>query len=198
MNKQHNLIDGTPVVVRQLVIEDLEKSRDFFKSLTLEDRLYLRVDVLDEAVVEKRIKNSGLSRIQRIVAEIDGQIVADAGFERRTHGWERHLADFRLIVAPQFRRKGLGMIMAEELYELAVKENVEEMVARFMVPQTAVRKIFERLGFEDDVVLKDFVKDINGQKQDLVIMRGTLDHLWDKLEEYFHEEEHRNMCFECH
>jgi ribosomal protein S18 acetylase RimI-like enzyme len=193
MGKEYKLKDGTNVAIRPLVAGDLKQSLAFFQSLTPEDRLYLRVDVLDKKVVERRIHNSGIEDFKRIVAEIDGKIAADAGLELRTHGWERHLADFRLIIAPQFRRMGLGMIMAEELYEMAIREQVEEMVVKIMAPQAEAKKIFQRLGFKEDVVIKNFVKDINGRKQDLILMRCSLDAIWDKIESYFQEMEHREM-----
>lgn len=198
MGKKLKLKDGTSVMIRPLTAGDLEKSLAFFRSLPPEDRLYLRVDVMDEKAVENRINNDGIRNYKRIVAEVEGEIVADGGLEMRPHGWERHLADFRLIVSPEFKRKGLGMLMAEELYEMALKEEVEEMIVEIMAPQQDAKKIFERLGFKQDVVIKNYVKDINGQKQDLVLMRCNLEEIWDKIESYFQEMEHREMREENH
>lgn len=198
MGKTYKLKDGTQVLVRPLAADDLQKSLAFFRGLTPEERLYLRVDVTDEAVVKKRIENSGLMDVKRIVAEIENEIVADAGLELRPHGWERHLADFRLIVSPRYRRLGLGMIMAEELYEMGLQEQIEEMVIEIMAPQLSAKKIFHRLGFKDDVIIKNFVKDINGKKQDLILMRCNLEEIWDQIEAYFKEEEHLNMREDMH
>ncbi len=187
------LKDGTKAVIRPLRESDLEKSVAFFQKLPPEERLYLRVDVTDREVVEQRLKNNGLRDFKRIVAEVDGEIVADAGLELRPHGWERHLADFRLIVSPECNGKGLGMLMAEELYEMALKEQVEEMIVEIMEPQEHAKKIFKRLGFKQDTVIKNFVKDINGKKQDLILMRCDLAEIWDKIESYFKEVENRDM-----
>lgn len=198
MSKAYKLKDGTKVDIRPLVAEDLQKSLDFFHSLSAEERLYLRVDVLDESVVKKRIENSGLTEIKRIVAEVDGNIIADAGLELRTHGWERHLADIRLIVSPDYRSQGLGMIMAEELYDMAMNAKVEEMIVEVMAPQIEAKGLFEQLGFKQDVILKNYVKDLKGQKHDLILMRCNLDDIWDKIESYFQEVEHREMREERH
>ena len=193
MGKKRKLRDGTSVTIRSLVAGDLDKSLAFFRTLTDEDRLYLRVNVLDRKILERRIQNSGLQDVKRIVAEIDGQIVADAGLELRPHGWERHLADFRLIVSPKYRGQGLGMLLAEELYEMALKEQVEEMIVEIMAPQTHAKKIFKELGFKEDVVIKNYVKDINGHKQDLVLLRCNLEEAWDKVEAFFQEIENKDM-----
>ncbi|MBU2512290.1 GNAT family N-acetyltransferase [bacterium] len=187
------LKDGTKAVIRPLKENDLEKSLTFFQKLPPEERLYLRVDVTDREVVEQRIKNIGLRDRRRIVAEVNDTIVADAALELRPHGWERHLADFRLIVSPEYNGKGLGMLMAEELYEMALKEQIEEMVVEIMAPQENAKKIFERLGFKQDTVIKKYVKDINGEKQDLILMRCNIEEIWDKIESYFKEVENRDM-----
>lgn len=193
MGKTAKLKDGTSVEIRPMTENDVDKSFDFFQGLSPEERLYLRVDVSDRDVVAQRLKNQGSRDVKRICAEVDDRIVSDAALELRPHGWERHLADFRLIVADEYQRKGLGMLMAEELYSMALAEQVEEMLIELMVPQTNARKIFQRLGFEEDVVLKNFVKDIHGKKQDLVIMRCDLNKIWDKLESYFSEIENKHM-----
>lgn len=193
MGKTVKLKDGTAVVIRPLKSDDLDKSLAFFQKLPPEERLYLRVDVTDKEIVKRRIDNVGMRDVKRIVAEVDDTIIADAGLELRPHGWERHLADFRLIVSPDHHGKGLGMLMAEELYEMALKEKVEEMIVEIMAPQENAKKIFERLGFKQDTVIKNFVKDIDGNKQDLLLLRCNLDEIWDKLEAYFKDIENRDM-----
>lgn len=193
MAKTYTLKDGTEVTIRPLVESDVEKSLAFFQSLPPEERLYLRVDVTDRDVVQKRISGSGLKEYKRIVADVDGEIVADAGLELRPHGWERHLADFRLIVSPDFQGKGLGMLLAEELYEMALNEKVEEMIVEIMAPQQNAKKIFEKLGFKEDTVIKNFVKDIDGNKQDLILLRCDLEEIWGQIEAHIKELENRDF-----
>ena len=69
------------------------------------------------------------------------------------------------------------------------KEKVEAIIVKLMAPQVEARKIFSRLGFQEGVVLKNYVKDVRGMKQDLLIMRCNLDALWKELEGSFNEEE---------
>ncbi len=187
MKKVVKLKDGTNTVIRPLTEGDLDKSFEFFQTLSEDDRMYLRVDVSDRDIVEKRLRNVGMMNIKRLIAEIDGDIAADATLEFHQSGWKRHLAEFRLIVSGRFQRKGLGMIMAGELYELAVKEGAEEMIIELMEPQVEAKKIFERLGFKEGGFLERFVKDANGQKQNLVIMRCNLNDIWDQIESYYEE-----------
>ncbi len=187
MKKDVTLKDGTKAIVRSLTEADFEKSFAFFQKLPPDDKIYLRVNVSDLSVVEKRLKTAELMNVRRIAAEVDGEIVGDAALELRPYGWTRHLAEFRLIVSDDFKRRGLGMVLAGELFELAVKEGVEEMIIELMEPQENARKIFEHLGFKVGAVLKRYVKDGKGEKQDLLIMRCNLNDIWDKIESYCEE-----------
>jgi len=180
------LKDGREVVIRELNPDDVERSHEFFSNLPPEDRAYLRVDVTDHNIVEQRIRAVDRDRIRRLVAVYDDQIVADGTLESDGLQWDDHLAELRLIVAHPFQRFGLGMLMARELYFLAARKNVEEVVVKFMPPQQAARKIFTKLGFHEEAVLHEYVKDRNGHKQDLIIMRCNLQSLWEKLESYMH------------
>jgi L-amino acid N-acyltransferase YncA len=82
--------------------------------------------------------------------------------------------------------------MASELYLAAQKEKVEELVVKMMEPQKAAQSIFHKLGFHHDITLPDYVKDIHGQKQNLVLMRCRLTELWQELEDYFYEKDMRH------
>lgn len=183
---EHNvkLKDGTEVVIRELTLDDLEQSVAFFQTLPREDRVYLRIDVARRENVEQRIKRMKIDNVFRFVAVTGDRIVADGALEMEAEEWERHMAELRLIVAHDFQRKGLGLLMARELFTLAASKNVEEVVARFMAPQKGARSILEKLGFHQDTVLHDYVKDMDGNKRDLVLMRCDLKSLWEKLEDY--------------
>jgi L-amino acid N-acyltransferase YncA len=185
MEKVVKLKDDSEVTVRPMVKEDLEKSFSFFQSLPPEDRTYLRSDVTKFEVVKRRVRAMEFLKIKRLVALSKDEIVAEGALEMEGHEWKEHIAELRLIVAKPFQRKGLGMLMARELYLLAVKEKVEEVVVRMMKPQMDAVGIWRRLGFTEDVTLHDYVKDLEGIKHDLVIMRCDLKSLWREMEEYF-------------
>ena len=184
MSKQVELKDGTSVVIRPMTVADLDLSVAFFGSLTPQDRLYLRHDVTRREEVEARIQAMQAGRARRLVA-LDGEaIVADAALELEPASWKQHVGEIRLIIANPYKRKGLGMLLARELYSMAVEAKVEEIIVRMMRPQLAARSIFRKLGFREETLLPDYVKDAEGQKQDLVLMRCDLEGLWQKLEDF--------------
>ena len=135
MNKRVYLKDGKEVIIRSMKNNDLEKSFVFFQALPQKDRQYLRVDVTDKTLVEKRIRDMNIKRIFRIVALANENIIADGALEIEDHGWEEHIGELRLIIANEFRRNGLGMLMARELFSLASTAQVEEIVVQMMRPQ---------------------------------------------------------------
>ncbi|MEE9554203.1 MAG: GNAT family N-acetyltransferase [candidate division Zixibacteria bacterium] len=184
MDKTLKLKDGTDVVIRKLGNDDVDRSFDFFNELPREDRAYLRVDVTRREIVELRINAIDDSRIIRLAALVDGQIVADGALELEGHGWKDHVGEIRLIVARPYQRKGLGMLMARELYMLAAGQKVEEIVVKIMEPQIGALSIFERLGFKREALLHDYVRDIKGAKRNLILMRCDLESLWQKLDNY--------------
>jgi len=182
MLKRVILKDGTSVVIRPMTAEDLDRSVAFFQSLTAQDRLYLRHDVTRREEVEGRIQAMQAGRARRLVALQKDRIIADAALELESASWKRHVGEIRLIIANPYKRKGLGMLMARELYSAAVEAEVEEIVVRMMRPQLAARSIFRKLGFQEVTLLGDYVKDAEGRKQDLILMRCDLEGLWQRLD----------------
>ena len=129
----------------------------------------------------------------RLVAVVDEQIVADGSLELEVQGWKEHIAEIRLIVARPFQRKGLGTLMARELYLIAASKKVEEIIVKIMGPQVGVQNIFKRLGFHQEAVLHHYVKDISGTKQDLIVMRCDLEELWQKLGDHIVDSDWQRM-----
>lgn len=184
MKKNVKLKDNTEIVLRQLKKKDRKQLTAFFRSLPKEDRRYLRVDVTDKETIKQIIKSSKLGDGKRIIALDNDNIVATGLLELEKRKWKKHFGEIRLLVSKSYRRKGLGMLLARELYLLAISEKVEEIIVKMMKPQVAAINIFKRMGFKEEAVLPDYVKDLEGTKRDLIIMRCDVNEMWKELEEY--------------
>ncbi len=193
MEKKVTLKDGTEAVIRALTRADIDNSISFFQSLSAEEKSYLRVDVSNGRIVEQRLENVGLRNVKRIGAFIDDEMTADGALELNTHGWESHIAELRLMVADRYHGKGLGALMADELYMMANSEKIEEIIVKIMKANHAAINVFKKLGFHETTTIPNYVKDIKGAKQDLVIMRCNLEDVWQKLEDALQEQTHANM-----
>jgi len=184
MEKTETLKNGTKVVIRPLAFKDLDRLMAFYRSLPPDDRRYLRVDVTDRKVVAERIRLTEQGQVFRLIALCKDKIIADGALELSGEEWRRHQGEVRLIVARPFRRKGLGMIMIRELYFLAAARNVATIVAKMMRPQKGAQTIFHRLGFREEALLPDYVKDLTGRTQDLLIMICNLGDMWTELDHF--------------
>jgi RimJ/RimL family protein N-acetyltransferase len=180
--KRVTLTDGRQVTIRNMRPEDVESSFDFFCELPADDRRYLRVDVTRREVVERRTTELDPSRVERVVVEHEGKVVADGALELEGHGWGDKVAEVRIIIARPWQRLGLGTMIARELFHLASKHRTDRIVVRVMRPQIGAHRIFQRLGFHEEFLIPEHVRDQDGTWQDLIIMRCPLEDLWREME----------------
>lgn len=185
MDKIETLKDGTRVSIRNLILDDLDNLMNFYCTLPEDDRKYLRVDVTDRKVVEQRIKLIESGNVVRIVALHEDKIIADGALELFEDEWRKHQGELRVIVARNFQRKGLGMIMMRELYFLAAQKKVEKLIVRMMRPQTAARNICHRLGFHEELLIPDYLRDLSGTTQDMIVMTCDIKEFWKELEHFY-------------
>jgi L-amino acid N-acyltransferase YncA len=175
------------VTIRPMKLTDLQQSLAFFRSLPEQDRTCLRRDATTLEVAEARMRELAEGQVHRLVAVVEDKIVAEGALELAQYGWERHIGELRLIIAPEYQGKGLGMLMGRALYDLAGSLGVEQLVARMMACQTVAISILQKLGFRQEAVLRGYLKDCQGRRQDLVLMRGELEELWRQFEQYIYE-----------
>jgi L-amino acid N-acyltransferase YncA len=185
VQKKETLKDGSQVLVRTLTLKDLDTLMKFYRALPDNDRRYLRVDVLDKDVVAQRIKQTETGEIVRLVALYRNKIIADGTLEFFSEGWKKHQAELRVNVAKDFKHKGLGTIMLRELHYIATSEKVEKIVVRFMRPQAAARNICRKLGFHEETIVPDYVRDQKGKTHDMVIMTVDMKSFWNELEHFY-------------
>jgi L-amino acid N-acyltransferase YncA len=94
-----------------------------------------------------------------------------------------------MVIAEDWRGKGLGTILARELFEQAMKRGIEKITVQIAADQKNAIKIFEKLGFIKEATLSKHVTDAEGKKHDLIIMSNNIEMLWERVEEAikFHE-----------
>ena len=191
IEKNVTLKDGRVVTIRGMHASDVDRSYDFFCDLPEEDRKYLRVDVTRRKMVERRTKELDPDRIERLVVVHDDEIVADGALELEGHGWGENVAEIRLVVSRDWQRYGLGTMLARELFHLASQVRVDRIVARLMRPQAGAHRIMKRLGFSEEFLIPEHVRDQDGVWQDLIIMRCPLEDLWREMEANFQSSDWR-------
>ena len=182
VNKTVSLKEGGEVLIRNMRPKDVDLSFDFFCQLPEDDRRYLRVDVTKRELVERRTTELDSGRVDRLVAVADDRIVADGSLELQGHGWGDSIGEIRLMVARAYQHLGLGTLLARELYYLGMQHKLDRIVVRVMRPQSRAHRIMKRLGFKEEFLIPEHVRDQEGAWQDLIIMRCNLDELWNEME----------------
>ena len=182
--KEVELRDGSKIVMRPAVKEDEEALYQFFKGLSNEDRLYLRDDVLDREVIHGWMETIDYNKILPILAFDGDVIIADATLHRNPHGWMRHVGEIRMSVASSHRGRGLARIIAAEIYQQAIGYGLDKLIAEMLTVQKNAQRVFTRLGFQEEAILKNHGIDADGNKHDLIIMSNDVTALWQNWTEF--------------
>ena len=169
--KAVTLRDGSPVTIRPLVGADEPALLTFFRGIPEADRIFLKDDVTQAAVIAAWCRDLDYARTLPLVAESEGALVGDATLHQRPTGWKRHVAKVRLVVAPAYRAMGLGGSLIRELMAVAEQTDLEKLEAEFMVVQRTAIVAFQKLGFvQVAAVFPNHVKDLTGKAQDLLVL----------------------------
>jgi GNAT superfamily N-acetyltransferase len=144
------LRDGTSVVLRPLGSGDRDKLVALFIDIAHEELRNLQDNVSDPTVVLRWCRNLNYDRVLPIVAELDGRIVGDATLHRRAVGPMREIGRFRAYVRPEYRRRGIGTVLLQEIMSLARQLGLTQLAVELYEDQTALRKVFSRYGFHEE------------------------------------------------
>ena len=177
-----NLAHGVTVNVRLAGPGDERGLLDFYRTLPLEDRLFLKDNVTTDGWVARFMRRIACGEVRSLVAERDGRLVAEATLARATHGWSVHVAELRVVVARIVRRQGLGSALAGLLVEMAIDEGADKLVVQVVEHQVAALQVFRKLGFQPEAVLRRHVKDVSGTRRDLLVLANDLSHAWVAME----------------
>jgi len=174
---------GVKVVLKPMTLEDAKPLSDFFKSLPEEDRLFLKDDVTKKEVIDSWVKNLNYDRVLPMLAWIGDEVAGDATLHRNEHGWMKHIGEIRIVTDSRYRKTGLSLLLAREIFFLAVQSRLEKIVAEMTLDQKSAIRIFEKLGFKQEAVFKNHVLDLKGRKRDLLVMSKDLAELWQEIQE---------------
>lgn len=168
--KPARLEDGTRVILRPLLPDDEAALIEFFKSMPAEDLIYLRDDVRDPEVIKHWCRALNYEVTLPLIADLEGKIIGDATLHQEKRGWKSHIGSVRVVIHPQFRARGVGRALMNELIQIALDIGLVKLDAEFMAEQTRQIAIFERLGFVQMATLPQHVQDLKGESHDLIIM----------------------------
>ena len=167
--RNHKLADGSDVTLRLLARFDRETFLQFTQGLPEHDLLFLRIYITDPDVVDVWLDNVDLERIITVIAEREGRIYGYGSLHMANARWSEHVGELRVLIDESMRGKGLGRALTDTIFAQALERGIEKMVAQMTIDQKGAIATFEELGFKAEALLRDHVKDRNGEKHDLLV-----------------------------
>lgn len=147
------LNDGTSVMLRPLQGNDTQKLLNLFRDVPDEELRMMRDDVTDPHVLRSWTEDINYDRVLPIVAELDGQLIGEASLHRNPKMPHSNIGQMRIYVSHEFRHRGLGSRLIDDVIELARDCGLEKLVLELFIDNAAMISAFERRGFERDAIL---------------------------------------------
>lgn len=179
--KEIKIKDGTELTIRPVGREDEEALLEFYFQIPEEERWYRRQKLTDPEVLHKWIETLDYSKILPMIAihPETGRIVANLTLLFSRSGAMRHVAHLRIIVHPYYRNQKLSGLMIHDAAKLATGLGIEKLVAEFVVgDEDQALAHARKLDFHEAGILRQYVKDPEGNQRDVIIMTRNLLQDW--------------------
>ena len=176
-----SLPNGGAITLRLMERSDKEKILAFAGALPQDDLLFLRTDITESASVDEWIRNVERGDTVTVIAEANGEIVGYASVHSDHARWTRRVGEIRVQVGATYRGVGLGRQLAAQIFRLGQQRGLKKMAAMMTPDQAGARAAFEKLGFQVEALLQDWVVDRTGRPRDLLIMSHDLEGLSDRV-----------------
>ncbi len=168
--KHVRLKDGTELLMRPLRKEDEKELHNYFLRLPHKEVARLKHDVTDAELVSKWIYDLDYDIVFPLLAMDNDRIVANGTLKFNLVGWRKHQGEIRTTVDPEYRGKGLSTVLIENMIEIAKAMGIEQLTAELAPTLDEAYFLFEKIGFKEVAVLRNFIKDQEGKYEDLVVM----------------------------
>ncbi len=172
------------LTVRPMNAGDRAAVLSFADGLPDHDLLFLRRDIRDAEVVDEWIGEIESGQVVTLLATVEDEMVGYASIDRSRLRWSSHVAEIRVVISESARAKGLGRLLVEQAFQAAVAAGIEKLVARMTPDQKGAVAAFEGLGFRPEGLLRNHVRDLSGEKHDLLVMGLDIVALHGTLEGY--------------
>lgn len=177
-------LDGGEVTLRIMKPADEAAVMTFAKTLPAHDLLFLRRDITQPKVLSAWVEELEAGTITSLVAIQDDRVLGCSAVVRDEHSWSPHVGELRVLLSPDVRAQGLGRTLIQESFIVALAEGVEKLTAQMTADQQAAIAVFEGIGFRAEALLRDHVRDREGEKHDIVILSHDVAEFQAKMDQY--------------
>ena len=160
---------GKSVTLTVFGADDIVAVAAFAQTVPVHDLLFLGRDIQHPKVMKAWANSITEGDVVSLLARLDGKVVGTSAIVRDAHGWSPHVAELRLLIGEDVRGLGLGRMLLQHSFTMAVDGGAEKLIARMTPDQKGAIAMFEEMGFRGEALLRDHVRDRNGDAHDLAI-----------------------------
>jgi len=161
---------GDSFELRLMTPADRDAVLAFARELPSHDMLFLPRDIAQPKVLDAWIREVERGALTTLLAARGDAVVGCATIVREPLSWSPHVAELRIVVLPNVRGKGLGRVLSQDAYALAIPMGIEKFVAQMTADQAGAIAVFETMGYRAEALLRDHVRDRDGKKHDIVVL----------------------------
>ena len=175
---------GATLELARLQPQDAQALATFAAALPPHDLLFLRRDISQPKVIAAWMQAIAEGRMHSLAVREEGVLVGCTAIVVDALSWSRHVGELRVLVAPVWRGRGLGRALVQQCFAQALDLGLEKLVAQMTADQVAAIAVFEELGFRAEALLRDHVKDRDGQLHDLALLSHDVAAVQSRLQAY--------------
>lgn len=180
------LKDATKIIVRPAEKEDLEDLFRFFSRIPRSDLLIYKDDVTRWETIESWFMSTRYNKILQLVALKESEIVGKGTLHKEGLYWH-NAAELKLVIAPEYRSRGLGLQMFKILLAESLVHSFEKVIVRYTVDNKSFMRILDHFGFKPESVLRCYISDEHAKGgRDLVVASYDLRDWQGRFEFYNH------------
>ncbi len=160
-------------VVRPAGRDDVDQLLDLLETVASEGRWIGTEAPVDREARRRQLSETveGSDRAARFVAEAGGALVGNLWVDLRTYG----VADLGMLVAPEWRRRGVGSALMEAGIDWARAAGSHKVVLQLWPHNHAALALYRKFGFVQEGLLRRHYPRRNGELWDALVMGLVLD-----------------------
>jgi ribosomal protein S18 acetylase RimI-like enzyme len=154
--------------IRPIDDSDQQRLQAFIATIPPSDQAFFK----DRAAPDLASRLTGDDALR--FAAVDGEDIVGLVSVHPGAGASSHTGEVTLIVSPNARRRGVGRALAREALLGAVAQGLTHIYVEVAAEEVGTRHMFEQFGFMPEAVLRDFIRDSNGDHHDLILLTHSV------------------------
>lgn len=176
---RQTLTNGVQVLVRPLQEDDGPAFTRFLEAVPRQEQFLQKHRFSDAGEIEAWCHDLDVEKRLTLLALADGLVVGHATLHQRPGGWKRHIGMVDALIHPDFRGLGVLRALLGGLVEAASHAGLTRLEAEFNGERKNTALSFIKCGFVELLRLPNYLRDMQAQPHDYVLMGMDLSVSYD-------------------